>query len=249
MSDCDRSITTSDILAQLLRLQFGQDIISCCTTLFFSTKMSASEEDCSTSTISWSRALSFSTGCDDLLVEHPVEGGNNDKAEQDHEQQQQQQEHEEKVTPHEEVEFHYYGPATTYTVHEYVHNNNNNVMTDVVSSTSSSNHPRENGLEDHHHAADDVKEVEDGGKSLSAYSLKRKRNNLAVRKSREKAKRRFEELRRAEARLEAQNEVLAKKIEEMEESLAKLRAYYGSLQIQPEERQQQQQPVNVMYAM
>ena len=205
----------------------------------------SSSEECSTSTISWSRALSFSTGCDDLLdsTEGQVNNNNNNKEIVVDEQQSQ-----------EEVEFHYYGPAT-YTLSEY----ETNIMTASAVSSLTSNlsintneHQEEEEVTKEEKEVQPQQEVEEvGNKSLSAYSLKRKRNNLAVRKSREKAKRRFEELRKAEIRLEAQNEVLTRKIQEMEESLGKLRAYYDSIQIQmPQEQQQhQQQPINLMYAM
>ena len=202
----------------------------------------SSSEECSTSTISWSRALSFSTGCDDLLdsTEGQVNNNNNNKEIVVDEQQSQ-----------EEVEFHYYGPAT-YTISEY----EPNIMTaSAVSSLTSNLSINTNEHQEEEEVAKEEKEEvqpqqeEVGNKSLSAYSLKRKRNNLAVRKSREKAKRRFEELRKAEIRLEAQNEVLTRKIQEMEESLGKLRAYYDSIQIQMPQELHQQQPINLMYAM
>ena len=64
--------------------------------------------------------------------------------------------------------------------------------------------------------------------SQSTYSLKRRRNNLAVRKSREKAKRRFEELCRSESRLESENEMLAKKAAQLESTVVRLRDLYAA---------------------
>ena len=59
--------------------------------------------------------------------------------------------------------------------------------------------------------------------------MKRRRNNLAVRKSREKAKRRFEELKRNELQLEEANATLEAKIREMEMEIRRLREMHAFL--------------------
>ncbi len=65
--------------------------------------------------------------------------------------------------------------------------------------------------------------------NTAEYQLKRERNNIAVRKSREKAKKNFLELQRKERHLQEENIRLDNLVESLTKELDKMRALYASL--------------------
>ncbi|XP_049631588.1 CCAAT/enhancer-binding protein delta [Suncus etruscus] len=68
------------------------------------------------------------------------------------------------------------------------------------------------------------------------YRQRRERNNLAVRKSRDKAKRRHQEMQRRLVELAAENEALQRRVEQLTRDLAGLRRFFERLPGAPERR-------------
>ncbi|KAJ8672514.1 hypothetical protein QAD02_003773 [Eretmocerus hayati] len=90
-----------------------------------------------------------------------------------------------------------------------------------------------------HHHPGSRKQSKSVDKASDEYRRRRERNNIAVRKSREKAKVRSRETEERVKHLVKENDHLRKKVEILSEELNVLRSLFGSVGVLPEQLQRE----------